>query len=760
METKIKFVVFDFDGVFSDGKIFFSQDGVTHKSYNGKDSWALKLLKKKNIKSGIISLDKIISLKHAPHIFDRLDKCSLGEDRQKIEVLDEWLEEYNLSYSEVAYIGDDIADISVLEKVGFPACPSDAIDSVKKVCKYVCSKNGGNGAVREFVDLIVNNNKELELKNSNQPRSNKFNNYGKITAVIPVKKKSKRCENKNIRPFGDTNLLELKIKTLKRVANIDKILVTSNSDEMLDMAKSLGVGTHKRDDKYCTNDNPGEYFKHLAEIIDTDILMHTPCTTPFMSVGDYESAIKTYFSVCDKNDSVNCTTPLQDFLWNNSAPLNYDYSNPVPSQELPIYEILNFGFNIIEKELAIKYRNVVGKNPYFIQKDSIRGLDIDDEYGFTTTELFYDNDIRSESDVTDIFKRKSNNKVELLDCTIRDGGYLNNWEFSTKEVIECYTAVSKSGYDYFEIGFKSNPKFLVGKGKWCYSKEKDIRKVVESYDGCKIAVMAKVGTFQISDFMKKKDSYIDMVRVLLARATHTATGLRSEYNEYDIIEARNNCNQLSDLGYEVCVNFGCGDLITDTEVKLICKHFHDSTVKALYLADTYGGFDARNVSSQLHTFYRELDKYDSDLNLGFHSHSNNDNSLDKTKVAMYHGCTMVDSCIGGMGRGAGNLKSELFLLELFKLGLRNVNDVFPLVEYYDKYVMSRKEYRKNMSRPTYHPYYAIAGVLQLHPNYILEILENTGDSVLTELDLIVKLDKYTKEKNRRNYDKKLIQKLK
>ena len=89
-----------------------------------------------------------------------------------------------------------------------------------------------------------------------------------------------------------------------------------------------------------------------------------------------------------------------------------------------------------------------------------------------------------------------------------------------------------------------------------------------------------------------------------------------------------------------------------------------------------------------------------------------------------------------------------------------MNDVFPLVEYYDKYVMSCKEYRKNMSRPTYHPYYAIAGVLQLHPNYILEILANTGDSVLTELDLIVKLDKYTKEKNRRNYDKKLIQKLK
>ena len=164
------------------------------------------------------------------------------------------------------------------------------------------------------------------------------------------------------------------------------------------------------------------------------------------------------------------------FLWNNSTPLNYDYSNPVPSQELPIYERYLILDLILLKKSWQSSIGTVGKNPYFIQKDSIRGLDIDDEFGFTTTELFYNNDIRSEADVTDIFKRKSNNEVELLDCTIRDEDYLNNWEFSTKEVIECYTAVSKSGYDYFEIGFKSNPKFLVDKGKWCYSKKRILEK--------------------------------------------------------------------------------------------------------------------------------------------------------------------------------------------------------------------------------------------------------------------------------------------
>ena len=227
------------------------------------------------------------------------------------------------------------------------------------------------------------------------------------------------------------------------------------------------------------------------------------CTTPFVSSDEYEYAISFYLN--NDYDSVNCATKFKEFLWSDNKPMNYDYDN-VASQDLPSFDILNFGFNIINKSIVIKNKNVVGRNPYFIYKDSITGYDIDDQSDFTIAELLKQNSLRSEKDVANIYARKKhNNEIKLVDCTIRDGGYLNNWEFTTKQVIDCYKAVSSADYDYFEIGFKTNPRYIMNKGKWCYCEESDIQQVVDSVEnGCKIAVMAKVGTFQISDFEKKK----------------------------------------------------------------------------------------------------------------------------------------------------------------------------------------------------------------------------------------------------------------
>ena len=149
-------VVFDFDGVFTDGKFYFGNNQCVTKCYNAKDSWAIKLLNAKDIKTGVITLDPYVSIENAPHIFPRLDKACIVSDKPKLDILKEWCVEYNIDLSEVAYIGDDLPDIPVLKNVGFSACPSDAVNEVKKVCDYICTKSGGNGAVREFVDLILN----------------------------------------------------------------------------------------------------------------------------------------------------------------------------------------------------------------------------------------------------------------------------------------------------------------------------------------------------------------------------------------------------------------------------------------------------------------------------------------------------------------------------------------------------------------------------------------------------------------------------
>ena len=747
----IKLIVFDFDGVFTDGKFYFDNNDNIKKCYNGKDAYSLKIIKKYDIKCGIITNDKVISIKHAPHIFDRLDKVSLGSDKPKLEILDTWLDEYSLTYQEVAYIGDDLPDIPVLEKVGFSGCPHDAVEEVKKVSHYNCKNRGGDGAVREFVDLIIKKNIAESEKNDDK----KVNNDGKITAVIPVRKGSTRCNNKNIRKFGDTNLLKLKIETLKRVKGIDKILVSSNCDIMLGVAKDMGVDIHKRDEQYCTNHNPGEFFCNLASSIDTNILMHVPVTTPFISICQYNEILAKWNEINVNHDSLNASTKIKEFIWHNNKAVNYDRNNPPPSQDLPDFTYLNFGCNIINKKSVLRLNNIVGRNPFLFEIDKISGLDIDENTDFIMAELLYKNNILNE-DICKNILQKRNDKIVLLDCTIRDGGYLNNWNFPNEKVLDCYKAVTEAGYDYFEIGFKTNKKLLENKGKWCYSTEEDINNIYKKYNGCKIAVMAKIGTVTIDDFVRKDESNITMVRVLLARATQENGTQKSYYNKLDVIKAKTFCEKLIDYGYEVCMNFGCGDIIDEDEIKIIASEFNNVNINALYLADTYGGFNTSNIATQLHKFYSEFNKYDSNIPFGFHCHNNNEDAFDKTTTAIYNGCTMIDSCIGGLGRGAGNLKSEQLMSYLYKNNYEYIKNITPLVVYFDKHILSKKEYQENQHINS-HPYYMISSVLSLHPNYITEIL-SLNTNVEQDIELIMKLDKYTKENNERNYNKNLVKK--
>ena len=267
--------------------------------------------------------------------------------------------------------------------------------------------------------------------------------------------------------------------------------------------------------------------------------------------------------------------------------------------------------------------------------------------------------------------------------------------------------------------------------------------------------MAKMGTVNIDDFVKKDKSNITMVRVLLARSTLENGVRKSYYNLSDIMKARKFCNQLIHYGYEVCMNFCCGDIITEGEIKMIALAFNNMNIKAIYLADTYGGFNSDNVPKQLHKFYYEFGRYKQNIRFGFHSHNNNDDALNKTITAIYHGCSMVDSCIGGLGRGGGNLKTIQLLSYLDKENF--IKRVLPIIKFYNKHIISKEEYSKNVYSQS-HPYYKLSSFLSLHPNYIQEILCMNTD-VEYDVELILKLDKYTKENNERNYDKDLIKKM-
>lgn len=147
----IKLLAMDVDGVLTDGSMYYSEKGDELKKFNTRDGMGIQLLKENGIKIAIITKEntKLVERRAKKLKVDNLFQ-GVGD---KLLALEELKNKYNLDYSEIAYIGDDINDISVLKKVGISICPADAITDVKKVCNYIAKKKGGEGVVREFYEL-------------------------------------------------------------------------------------------------------------------------------------------------------------------------------------------------------------------------------------------------------------------------------------------------------------------------------------------------------------------------------------------------------------------------------------------------------------------------------------------------------------------------------------------------------------------------------------------------------------------------------
>jgi len=212
---------------------------------------------------------------------------------------------------------------------------------------------------------------------------------GKLTALVPVRKGSERVIDKNIRPFGDSSLLELKINTLKKISTIDEVVVNSDCDTMLSIAKDMGVSTYKREGYYASSKvNNSEYFKHVAENTDSDYIMYSPVTCPFIKVDTYKLAIERFFKD-DLFDSLATSFPVKHHMWLDGKPINYDPENSPNSQDLPEILGISYGISIISKELMIKRRNVVGYNPLLYVLNEEQSVDIDTEFEFEFAEFLY-----------------------------------------------------------------------------------------------------------------------------------------------------------------------------------------------------------------------------------------------------------------------------------------------------------------------------------------------------------------------------------
>lgn len=157
--SKIEIAMFDVDGVMTDGGMIFDEDGKEYKVFNAKDGQGLVMLNKAGIKTIIITAKESYMVQKR---FESLGFTRIYQgQRNKERALEEVVDEFDVKFEQIAYMGDDLPDLGVLKRVGLSSCPKDAVEEVVKVCRFVSKKDGGRGAVRELCDLILKNHCEF-----------------------------------------------------------------------------------------------------------------------------------------------------------------------------------------------------------------------------------------------------------------------------------------------------------------------------------------------------------------------------------------------------------------------------------------------------------------------------------------------------------------------------------------------------------------------------------------------------------------------
>lgn len=151
--AKIKVLILDVDGVLTSGQIFIGRDGEIMKQFNAQDGMGLSAAYQAGLKTAIITgrNSEMVKIRGAELKIGDIYQGSMN----KLEALSELMAKHQVELDEVAYIGDDLNDLAVITQVGFPCAPANAVPEVKERVCYVAAHQGGNGAVREIVELIL-----------------------------------------------------------------------------------------------------------------------------------------------------------------------------------------------------------------------------------------------------------------------------------------------------------------------------------------------------------------------------------------------------------------------------------------------------------------------------------------------------------------------------------------------------------------------------------------------------------------------------
>ena len=286
--------------------------------------------------------------------------------------------------------------------------------------------------------------------------------------------------------------------------------------------------------------------------------------------------------------------------------------------------------------------------------------------------------------------------IRVVDATLRDGGMVNNFQFTDEFVKKLYETNRKAGVDYMEFGYKaSKDMFDVTKfGKWKFCNDEDIRAIVGDNDSdLKLAVMADVGRCNYQrDIVDRQESPIDLIRV--------ATYLSTIPAAVDMIE------DAVKKGYEVTCNIMAISNAQEEYLKTALQILGESPVDVIYIVDSYGALYPEQIERIVDIYAEFAAKYNKKI--GIHAHNNQQLAFANTIEAVGDGVDWLDATYLGMGRGAGNCAMEL-LLGL----LRNPKyQLFPVIQFVENYM---KKLQEEGTVWGYDLQYLMTGILNQHP---------------------------------------------
>lgn len=327
-------------------------------------------------------------------------------------------------------------------------------------------------------------------------------------------------------------------------------------------------------------------------------------------------------------------------------------------------------------------------------------------------------------------------KQSILDCTLRDGGYINNWSFGEKQIKEVIKSLINAEIEIIEVGFLTD-RFPFCKNKTLYNCVKQIIPFLPQDKGrSKFVAMMNVGEYEVNKLEEFDGHGID--------------GIRVAFHKDNLDEAISLCKVIKEKGYEVFVQPMVIPSYSEQEILELIDAVNKIEVYAIYIVDSFGFMNEQDVRRMFVLFSRKLNK---DIFIGFHSHNNLQLSFSNAQAMVKENEThniLIDSTILGMGRGAGNLNTELFI-EYLNSNYEKEYKLIHILKIIDKILYPI--YKLNYWGYSV-PYY-LSAKNKCHPNYATYLTDKNTLNVENISEILSKIPNNIKN----NFDNKLAENL-